>query len=82
MRIALEKLGYYDVYHFSSVFEHEAHFGLWIAALIAKYENDGNTSEETFSRDYWDNMLGRYNVCPILDSYICGYSNNVVVYRQ
>merc|ERR1719262_1149059 len=61
MRIALEKLGYYDVYHFSSVFEHEAHSGLWIAALIAKYENDGNTSEETFSRDYWDNMLGRYN---------------------
>lgn len=62
MRIALEKLGYDNVYHFSSVFEHETHPDLWIAALKAKYENDGNASGEVFKRDYWNTILGSYNV--------------------
>ncbi|PVH70655.1 hypothetical protein DL98DRAFT_472433 [Cadophora sp. DSE1049] len=60
-KIALEKLGYENVYHFSSVFEHEAHPDLWIAALKEKYELKGEKSRKQFTREYWDGILGGYN---------------------
>ncbi|KAK0115675.1 hypothetical protein ONS95_000057 [Cadophora gregata] len=61
MRIALEKLGYENVYHFSSVFEHETHPELWISALKAKYEQKGKESTNQFSKEYWDDILGEYS---------------------
>ncbi|KAH7336626.1 hypothetical protein BKA65DRAFT_402987 [Rhexocercosporidium sp. MPI-PUGE-AT-0058] len=61
MRIALEKLGYKNVYHFSSVFEHQSHPDLWIAALKAKYEQKGGLCPGGVTRDYWDNIIGEYN---------------------
>lgn len=78
MRIALEKLGYGHVYHFSSVFEHQSHPDLWIAALKAKFELKEEGSSETWTRTYWDNILGDYNVsqdpqdqfCSKLTSYV------------
>ncbi|KAH7403071.1 hypothetical protein BKA64DRAFT_440572 [Cadophora sp. MPI-SDFR-AT-0126] len=61
MRIALEKLGYENVYHFSSVFEHETHPDLWIAALEEKYKSQGEKSTIQFTKEYWDEILGGYN---------------------
>ncbi|KAG4433270.1 hypothetical protein IFR05_011240 [Cadophora sp. M221] len=61
MRIALEKLGYQNVYHFSSVFEHQSHPDLWIAALKGKYEQEGETLSNQLTREHFDNILGGYN---------------------
>jgi hypothetical protein len=60
MKIALEELGYKNVYHFSTVDEHQSHPDLWIAALQQKYEPAGiphNTPKINL-----DKLLGEYNV--------------------
>ena len=62
MSIALEKLGYENVYHFSSVFENETHPDQWIAALEEKYKSEGRKSTEQFTKEYWDEILGEYHV--------------------
>ncbi|KAH6702881.1 putative NAD dependent epimerase/dehydratase [Leptodontidium sp. MPI-SDFR-AT-0119] len=61
MRIALEKLGYTNVYHFSSIFEHQSHPDLWTASLKAKFEQKGGISSDQLTREGFDNILGGYN---------------------
>ncbi|KAE9376155.1 hypothetical protein N431DRAFT_371218 [Stipitochalara longipes BDJ] len=56
MKIALEELGYKNVYHFSTVDEDPAHAGLWIEALRRKYEAQLGNSIET-PKTNWNQIL-------------------------
>jgi hypothetical protein len=69
MKIALEELGYLNVYHFSEVFEHKSHPNLWISALKAKYDPNREKSKEFTAAD-WDNLLDG-----------CSVSTNVLLLR-
>jgi len=60
MKIALEELGYKNVYHFSTVDENQPHPDLWIAALKHKYEQPAATPHKCPETD-WDQILGEYN---------------------
>jgi hypothetical protein len=61
MKIALEELGYKNVYHFSTVDEDATHADLWIEVLRRKYEPQfGNPAED--SKTDWYQLLGDYNV--------------------
>ena len=61
MKIALEELGYKNVYHFSTVDEDPAHAGLWIEALRRKYEAQLGNSIET-PKTNWNQILEGCNV--------------------
>jgi hypothetical protein len=57
MKIALEQLGYANVYHFSSI--EPEHTALWIKAMEGKY---GPTSASApFASTDFDEILGDYN---------------------
>jgi len=60
MKIALEELGYGEVYHFSSAYGDLSHPNLWISALEAKYSSNPNARK--FTNNDWDSLLGKYNV--------------------
>jgi hypothetical protein len=63
MKIALERLGYGNVYHMSSIFDDESHAKLWTEALEAKYDSPGTAGNSTqLTAAYWDRILGNYDV--------------------
>ena len=63
MKIALEQLGYGNVYHMSSVFDDQSHAKLWIEALEAKYGQEGrDVNANQLTAAYWDRILGDYGV--------------------
>lgn len=64
MKIALEQLGYGNVYHMSSIFDDESHARLWTEIMEARYDSQGNWGDSTqLTAGYWDTILGNYNVC-------------------
>lgn len=61
LRVALLQLGYYDVYHMSSVLiENPIDCEMWNDALDAKFKPTGQGSGEKkpFGRKEWDALLG------------------------
>ena len=61
MKLALQELGYENVYHFFRMPHHSSHPALWIGALEAKYEHkDGNPEKQPIAN--WDDILGDYSV--------------------
>jgi len=54
MCLALNELGYHDVYHMKSAYANDRDVELWIKALEAKYEGNGTP----FRRKQWDQLLG------------------------
>lgn len=58
MKIALEELGYSNVYHFSSI--EPEHTPKWIAAINAKYE-PSSASKSVEEIDFGE-ILGEYSV--------------------
>lgn len=60
MKIALEKWGYNNADHFSSVFKNRSHPELWTAALRAKFEP--GVPSDSFTIEDWDNLLGDCDV--------------------
>lgn len=63
MKIALQELGYANVYHFFQVAQNSSHADLWIEALKAKYEHDGESKHPGSNRVAdWNQLLGEYSV--------------------
>lgn len=63
MEIALEQLGYGNVYHMSSIFDEESHARFWIEAIEAKYGSPRrNQDPEQLTATYWDRILADYDV--------------------
>ncbi|KAH8602274.1 hypothetical protein B0O99DRAFT_735718 [Bisporella sp. PMI_857] len=60
MKLALEDLGYKNVYHFSEVTDRPTHPALWISAMGDKF---GTSPKPSFYFDatYFDNILGDYD---------------------
>ena len=58
MTIALQSLGYGEVYHMRSAYASERDVELWIQALEAKYGGRGTP----FGRNEWDSLLGHCKV--------------------
>ena len=54
MTIALQELGYGEVYHKRSAYASGRNVELWIQALEAKYKGRGTP----FARDQWDSIFG------------------------
>ncbi len=54
MTIALQELGYGEIYHMRSAYASERDVELWIQALEAKYEGKG----APFARAQWDSIFG------------------------
>ena len=64
MTIALQSLGYGEVYHMRSAYASERDVELWIKALEAKYEGRG----PPFGREEWNLILGHCKVAsPMCD---------------
>ena len=57
MQLALEQLGFRDVYHKKTLIMNPRHCALWNQALDAKYENKG-----TFDKAKWDKLLRTHQV--------------------
>ncbi|KAL9118054.1 MAG: hypothetical protein Q9187_005403 [Circinaria calcarea] len=56
MTVALQDLGYQNVYHMRTAYASERDVEQWIKALEAKYEAKG----APFTREQWDQLLGQY----------------------
>jgi hypothetical protein len=58
LRAALFELGYFDVYHYSAMWENPKDTELWVEAYQAKFEGKGRP----YGRKEWDALLGHCQV--------------------